>query len=269
MQSHSSSTQHFAEGFLHADGFKLEYTLARAHAPEAPLVILLHEGLGCARLWGDFPRKLGAAAGGSVLAYSREGYGASSPVALPRPLDYMQQHAREMLPRVIDATGAERIILVGHSDGASIAAAFAGHSRDQRLRGLVLIAPHFFVEEFALAEIAKARIAFESSDLRRKLARWHEHVDVAFHGWNGAWLDPRFKAEFDLRSSLRRLSVPVLAIQGADDQYGTLAQVEAVAELVPPGIPRSSLILPGVKHAPHREAPSETVEAIAAFVKAL
>ena len=161
------------------------------------------------------------------------------------------------------------IVLVGHSDGASIAACYADAAPDARLAGIVLIAPHFFVEDFSLAEIAKAKVAYETTDLRAKLARWHAHVDQAFRGWNEAWLDPRFKAGFDLRGSLANIRAPILTIQGADDQYGTLAQIEAVEIFARESAARSRLILPDVKHAPHREATAATVAAIAGFVATL
>ena len=194
-------------------GHRLEYSFDDpAGSAAGAVIVLLHEGLGCVGLWGEFRKTLARASGAGVLAYSRDGYGASSPAALPRPLDYMQRHAREILPRVLDATRAADIVLVGHSDGASIAAAYAGNIEDPRVRGVVLIAPHFFVEDFALAEIAKAKVAYETTDLREKLARWHANVDSAFRGWNDAWLDPRFKDEFDIRDCAARIRAPVLAI---------------------------------------------------------
>ena len=252
-------------GFLDIDGLRLEYTLDGVPPSSAPVIVLLHEGLGCAGLWGDFRAALARAGGCGVFACSREGYGASDPVPLPRPLDYMQRHAREVLPRVIDAIGADRVVLAGHSDGASIAAVYAGEFDDPRLRGVALIAPHFFVEDFALAEIAKAKTAWETTDLRAKLARWHARVDIAFRGWNDAWLDRDFPAAFDIRALAPRIRVPVLAIQGAEDQYGTLAQIDVVEHGDDPR--RRRLILPGVKHAPHREAAQATVAAIADFAR--
>ncbi len=256
-----------ARGFLDIGGHRLEYSLDGARSGAQATIVLLHEGLGCAGLWGGFRRQLSRAAGMAVFAYSREGYGASSAVELPRPLDYMQRHAREVFPRVLDAVGANDFVLVGHSDGASIAAAYAGGRDDPRLRSIVLIAPHFFVEDSALAEIAKAKIAYETQDLRARLARWHINVDVAFRGWNDAWLDPDFGAAFDIRVCAPRIRAPVLALQGAADQYGTLAQIDVIDSGGVDGPARRRVILPGVKHAPHREAPEETIAAIVEFIR--
>ena len=254
-------------GFLDICGAHLEYSFDGPQPSQAPTIVLLHEGLGCAGQWGDFRRDLARATGAGVFAYSRRGYGASSPVALPRPLDYMQRHGRDILPRVLDAIGAGDVFLVGHSDGASIAAVCAAEHDDPRLRGVVLIAPHFFVEDFALAEIANAKIAYETTDLREKLARWHADVDGAFRGWNDAWLDPGFAVTFDIRTCAPRIRVPVLAIQGAADQYGTLAQIDVIDGGRSDDPLRQRVVLPGVKHAPHREAAEATIAAIAGFIR--
>ncbi len=253
-------------GMIEAGGRRLEFTFHGPQPAQAPTCILLHEGLGSAALWGDFRARLAARAGVGVFAYSREGYGASDSITLPRPLDYMQVHACHVLPHVIDAIGAREVWLVGHSDGASIAAVYAGAINDPRLDGAVLIAPHFFVEDFSLAEIRKAREAYETTDLRARLGRWHSDVDAAFRGWNDAWLDPRFANEFDIRASLRGVRAPLLTIQGADDQFGTLAQLDAIDHEALQ-CSHSRLVLPGVKHAPHREASDATIEAIAAFIE--
>src|SRR6185437_15672237 len=177
-----------------AAGKRLE-AVAYGPAPaEASTIIMLHEGLGCVALWRDFPQKLAAATGWGVFAYSRAGYGGSESIDLPRPLDYMSREARASLPAVIEAIGFRRGVLLGHSDGASIAAIHAGEHSDERIQGLVLMAPHLFTEEAGLASIAEARLAYEAGDLRAKLAKYHAHVDIAFRGWNEAWLDPGFKA---------------------------------------------------------------------------
>src|SRR3954471_23318646 len=155
---------------------------------DAPTLILLHEGLGSAPLWADFPEKLSAASGAGVFAYSRAGYGASTAVPLPRPVNYMHIEALEVLPKLLDAIGFRRGLLVGHSDGASIAAIYAGGVQDHRIRGLALIAPHFIVEDISVQSIAEIKVAYETTDLRTKLKRWHRDVDNAFYGWNDAWL---------------------------------------------------------------------------------
>ena len=209
-----------AAGEVSACGQHLEAVAYGPPPDRAPTIVMLHEGLGCVALWRDFPQKLAAASGHGVFAYSRAGYGGSDPVDLPRPLDYMTREAQFSLPTVLDAIGFERGILLGHSDGASIAAIYAGEHADVRIKGLVLMAPHLFTEEMGLASIAEARHAYETGDLRAKLAKYHAHVDCAFRGWNDAWLDPGFKA-WNIEDTVSRWRVPALVIQGADDQYGT------------------------------------------------
>ena len=250
-------------GSLNIAGQSLEYVFIAGANPAAPMLVLLHEGLGGARMWGDFPERLATTTGASVFAWSRAGYGGSSPVSLPRPLTYMHDEALHMLEPLLDAIGFQRGVLVGHSDGASIAAIYAGARGDARVRGLCLIAPHFFVEDVSIAAIEQARIAYATADLRNKLARWHAHVDVAFRGWNDAWLDPGFR-DWDIRAILPGISAPVLVIQGEDDQYGTLLQVDCARELIAGDV--GTLVLPGVRHAPYREAGEATVQAISRFV---
>src|SRR5712692_9966157 len=244
-------------GFLTIGDTKLEYRFVGA-ADAPPTIVMLHEGLGSAALWGDFPDKLAAATGAGVFAYSRAGYGASSPVTLPRPLSYMHDEAQKTLPQLLDAIGFRRGLLLGHSDGASIAAIYAGSVQDHRVRGLVLIAPHFFTEDMGLAEIARAREAYANGDLRQKLARWHADVDNAFKGWNDAWLDPQFR-NWDITEVLAYIRVPILIVQGEDDQYGTVRQLEVAQEEC--YCPVDVALLPGARHAPHREATEATLKA--------
>src|SRR3982074_1571455 len=180
-------------GFLTIGASDLEYRMIGPAPDEAPIIVMLHEGLGSAGLWGDFPEKLQAATGAGVFTYSRAGYGASTPAKLPRPLDYMHVEARAVRPQVLDAIGFRRGLLLGHSDGASIAAIYAGSHQDHRVRGLILMAPHFFTEDMGIAEIARAGPDYAGTDLRPKLAGWHAHVDNAFRDWNDAWLDPAFR----------------------------------------------------------------------------
>ncbi len=251
-----------AAGMIVADGKRLE---AAAYGPPpaaAPTIVMLHEGLGCVALWRDFPEKLAAATGWGVFVYSRAGYGRSDPVDLPRPLDYMTREARFILPMILDAIGFQRGILFGHSDGASIAAIYAGEHADKRVEGLILMAPHVFAEEPGLASIAEAKRAYATGDLREKLARYHAHVDCAFLGWNGAWLDPLFKA-WNIEDFVDRWRVPALLIQGADDQYGTIAQVRAIEARTPQ--PVASLILEDCRHSAHIEQPQATLDAAVKF----
>jgi pimeloyl-ACP methyl ester carboxylesterase len=254
------------QGFLDLPGQRLEYRMIGPRPGDAPTIVMLHEGLGCVGLWGAFPEQLAAATGAGVFAYSRAGYGQSSPAKLPRPLTFMDEEARDVLPRILAAIGFQRGILFGHSDGASIATIYAGSVQDHRVRGLVLMAPHFFTEEIGLAEIRRARAAYESGVLREKLKRWHADVDCAFRSWNEPWLDPAF-ATWDITEALGYIRVPILVVQGADDQYGTLKQVEAAEQEC--YCPIEIAILPGVRHSPHRDAPEETLRTTADFINRL
>jgi pimeloyl-ACP methyl ester carboxylesterase len=249
-------------GFLSIGASSLEYRFIGPAPDEAPTIVMLHEGLGSAGLWGDFPEKLQAATGCGVLAYSRAGYGASSPVTLPRPLDYMHIEALQVLPKLLDTIGFRRGLLLGHSDGASIAAIYAGGVADHRIRGLALIAPHFVVEDISLISIAGIKQAYETTDLKSKLKRWHNDVDNAFYGWNGAWLDAKFR-DWDISEYLAYIRVPVAILQGVDDEYGTILQVEIAREEC--YCPVDVTIIPGAGHSPHREAPGATLETIAEF----
>jgi pimeloyl-ACP methyl ester carboxylesterase len=246
------------------DGRRLETAWWGPPPDATATLVLLHEGLGCVALWRDVPEHLAATTGHGVFAYSRFGYGHSDPAAQPRPMTYMQDEALTVLPRVLDAAGITRAILIGHSDGGSIAAIYAGAVRDPRIAGIVLIAAHFFVEQQNIASIARIRTDYETTDLRSRLARHHADVDNAFRGWNDAWLDPRFR-DFDITASLPAISVPILAIQGADDPYGTEAQLHVLERHVT--APLETLLIPGARHAPHLEAKQPTQAAIAGFAR--
>lgn len=249
------------QGFLDVAGQRLEYRMAGPRPSEAPTLVLLHEGLGSAGLWGDFPERLSAATGAGVFVYSRAGYGQSSPVSLPRPLTYMHDEARAALPAVLDAIGWQHGLLIGHSDGASIAAIYAGTHQDHRLDGIVLIAPHFVVEDVSLASIREAKTAYETTDLKEKLGRWHRDPDNAFRGWNDAWLDPAFR-QWDISEQLAFIRVPILIVQGANDQYGTVKQIEVAKDECYCPV---EVALLDAKHTPQREAPDETLRVIADF----
>jgi pimeloyl-ACP methyl ester carboxylesterase len=249
-------------GHLAIGGTRLEYRMIGPRPDAAPTIVMLHEGLGSVTTWGDFPHRLAERTGLGVLVYSRAGYGQSSTVTLPRPLDYMQREATDVLPHLLDAIGLRRGILFGHSDGATIAAWYAGSVQDHRLRGVILMAPHFFMEPSNIEAIRKTITAYETTDLRARLARHHADVDVAFRGWSGAWLDPAFLS-FDTTDALAYIRVPVLVVQGAADPYGTLAQVRVVEDEC--YCPVETAVMDGVGHAPHRERPEETLRTIAAF----
>jgi pimeloyl-ACP methyl ester carboxylesterase len=254
------------QGFLHLADMRLEYRMIGPRPDAAATIVLLHEGLGSVEVWGGFADELAEATGAGVFAYSRAGYGRSSPAKLPRPVSFMHDEALQVLPRVLDAIGFRRGLLAGHSDGASIAAIYAGSIQDHRVRGLALMAPHFFTEDVALAEIARAKAAFEAGPLRTKLARLHVDPDNAFHNWCGPWLDPEFP-NWDITDALAHIRVPILIVQGENDQYGTLRQVEVAGEEC--YCPVEVAILPNARHAPYREAPAETLAAVTEFTNRL
>jgi pimeloyl-ACP methyl ester carboxylesterase len=246
------------------DGGTLETKWWGPGPDAAPTLVLLHEGLGCVALWRDFPEALAAATGYGVFAYSRFGYGGSDPVALPRPMTYMHDEALTVLPRVLDAAGVRRVVLIGHSDGGSIAAIHAGAVRDPRVVGVVMMAAHFFVEELNIASIRAIKATYEQGDLRERLARYHRNVEVAFRGWNDAWLDPRFRA-FDITQQVAQIRVPVLALQGADDPYGTAEQLRVLERSA--RCPVETRLIESARHAPHLEAREATMGAIVPFVR--
>lgn len=254
------------EGFLDLAPLLLEYRMIGPRPDAAPTIVMLHEGLGCVGLWGAFPEQLAAATDAGVFVYSRAGYGNSSPAALPRPLSFMDEEALDVLPRVLAAIGFQRGILFGHSDGASIATIYAGSVQDHRVRGLVLMAPHFFTEAMGLTEIRRAGEAFAAGILRDKLKRWHADVDGAFRSWIEPWLNPDFQ-KWDITEALDYIRVPILILQGAEDQYGTLKQVDAAKEEC--FCPVEVAILPGARHSPHRDAPVATLDAVAGFINRL
>ena len=253
-------------GFLAIGAAELEYRMIGPQPADAPTIVMLHEGLGCAALWGDFPEKLQSATGAGVFAYSRAGYGQSTPVKLPRPFDYMHIEALDVLPKLLEAIGFRRGLMVGHSDGASIAAIYAGAHQDHRVEGIALIAPHFIVEDVSVASIAEIKTAYETGSLKSKLARWHRDVDNAFYGWNAAWLDPKFR-EWDISEYLAYIRVPVAILQGVDDQYGTIRQIEVAQDEC--YCPVDVTMVPGAGHQPHREAAEQTLDAIAGFANAV
>lgn len=248
-------------GWLTAGGKRLEWAHWGPAPAEAPTIVLLHEGLGCLGLWRDFPARLAAATGFGVTAFSRAGYGQSDPADLPRPVDYMTREATQVLPKVLDAIGFRRGILMGHSDGATIALEYAGRVSDHRVRGLVVMAPHTFTEPMGLAEIARARDAF-AQGLREKMAKWHRDPAHTFAGWNDAWLNPAFAA-WNVAEVIDYLRIPVLAIQGRADQYGTLAQIAEIETRS--YAPVDTLILDSCRHAPHQDQPEAVLAAVAEF----
>jgi len=255
-------------GFVAVDGHRLEclWLGPRPEAAAGPTLVFLHEGLGSVSLWRDFPARLVAATGLGALVYSRRGYGASDPAPLPWSVRYMHDEGLEGLPAFLRAAGVGEHILVGHSDGASIALIYAGGTPAPGLQALVLEAPHVFTEEMNLTAIAATRAAYAETDLRARLARHHgDNVDIAFNGWAGAWLDPAF-VHWNLEEYLPAVRVPALIVQGEDDEYGTVAQCDAIRGQS--GAPVDVQMLPACGHSPHRDQADATLRAMADFVNA-
>jgi pimeloyl-ACP methyl ester carboxylesterase len=231
-----------------------------------PVMVFLHEGLGSIRQWRDFPARVAAATGSRALVYDRYGYGQSDVLAeRRRTVRFMHDEALLALPQLLKAIDVEKPILIGHSDGASIALIHAGAAHE--VRGIVAMAPHVFIEPVCLSSIRKAKETFESTDLPQKLGRYHRDVRKTFYGWADVWLDPDFEG-WDIREDyLPKVRCPVLGIQGHDDEYGTMAQLDEIARRV---TGRCELLkLPACGHSPFRDKSSETLEAITRFVKTL
>ncbi len=257
-------TVKFIELDSRGDRVRIEHEWLGAERPDAPLLIFLHEGLGSRSMWRDFPQRLCTAAGGRGLVYSRPGYGRST----PRPpderwgVDFMHHQAHELLPALRKALHIEQPAwLVGHSDGASIALLHAAQYPDA-VAGLVLLAPHLFVEQVSVSSIERTRALFKSTDLAQRLARHHEDVASAFWGWNDIWLDPAFRS-WNIEAEVARIRCPVLAIQGIADEYGTMEQIRRIRRHLPSA---QLLELPDCGHSPHRDQPDAVVTAVTAFV---
>ncbi len=250
-------------GILAAAGYAIEFERLPGRQ-QGPTLVLLHEGLGCVAMWRRFPLLLSEATGLPVLSYSRPGYGRSSSIPLPRPLDFHSRDALDVLPHILDAATIEDCILIGHSDGASIAVVYAGATQDPRVRALVLMAPHVLTEQKTVMNIAEAKRSFEATDLREKLARYHgENVDCAFWGWCDAWLDADFR-RWDITPWLPAIKLPVLTVRGNDDAYNTAVHVERIVSGVAGAVTR--LDLSDCGHAPHLEQGEKVVEAVSSFV---
>ena len=252
-------------GFVTVGGRQLEYQLIPAHQINRPTLVLLHEGLGSVAMWRDFPARLAAATGCRTLVYSRYGYGQSDVLEAAFEVDFMHREAREALPELLAALQIERPVLVGHSDGGSIALLHAGDGRFDPA-GLVLMAPHCFVEDVSIRSIAAAKVAFETTDLPARLTKYHRDARRTFYGWNDIWLKPEFR-NWNIEDCLATIRCPILAIQGEDDEYGTMAQIEAIAAqtVASPGV--ELLKLADCRHSPHRDQTQAVIEAIQAFTE--
>jgi pimeloyl-ACP methyl ester carboxylesterase len=253
---------------VEVNGVNLEVLrLAGAGGQRRAPIVFLHEGLGSVAMWRDWPASVCAATGRDGLVYSRRGYGASEPVADVRGAgrlgaDYMHREALDVLPELLRRLGIDAPVLLGHSDGGSIALLYAGAFP---LTACVVMAPHVIVEDLSVQSIAAARTAYGSGDLRERLARYHADVDDAFWQWNDIWLSPEFRS-FDIRAECRRIQAPVFAIQGEDDPYGTMRQIEGIA---PTRGPYSWQILPQCGHSPHRDQPDRTRQLVTQFLAPL
>jgi pimeloyl-ACP methyl ester carboxylesterase len=242
---------------------QLEYAWFGPRPDAAPTLVFLHEGLGCVELWKDFPERVRAATGCGVLVFSRAGYGKSDPVTLPRPVTFMHHEALIVLPQVLDAFAVRQAILIGHSDGGSIALIHAGGVGDPRVKALILLAPHVFVEEPGLESIRQIGKEYRHGNLRQRLERYHgANVDCAFNGWNDVWLNPEFRS-WNIEEYLPQINVPILLVQGEDDQYGTAAQVKAIATKSASEV--HTVMLKDCGHSPHLEQPEATLAAINEF----
>jgi pimeloyl-ACP methyl ester carboxylesterase len=243
------------------DGKRLETVWIGRERSGQPVIVMLHEGLGSIALWKDFPEQVAARTGCAVLVYSRYGHGSSDKLTEKRPVNFMHREGEVVLPELLDKLSIERPILLGHSDGGSISIIFAG-KYPKRPRALILQAPHVFVEDLSVASITQAKVNYETTDLRQKLSRYHAHVDETFWGWNDIWLDPNFRS-WNIEEYLTTIRCPVLCIQGENDEYGTRAQVDAIAAQVPQA---EVMMLPDCKHSPHRDQPGKTLDRIVGFV---
>jgi pimeloyl-ACP methyl ester carboxylesterase len=244
-----------------ADGTEIESLSIAGRVEGAPTLVFLHEGLGCIDMWRDFPGRVAASLGWPALVYSRAGYGRSTPWTRPPGADFMHRAAREELPALLATLGIDAPVLVGHSDGGSIALIAA--AGPVRARAVVAIAPHLFVEPVTVAAIGATRDGWHAQGLADRLARYHANARATFDGWTGVWLSPAF-AEWDIGEHVAHVDCPILAIQGVDDQYGSLEQIHRIGRLA-----RDTVLLeiPGSRHSPHLDAADTTLEAVSDFLR--
>jgi pimeloyl-ACP methyl ester carboxylesterase len=249
---------------LNIDGRSIEFRFVQPSAAGGIDLVMLHEGLGSVSMWRDFPEQLAEATGCRTLVYSRLGYGRSSALDAPRRVDYMHEEANIWLPAILERLAVKRPVLFGHSDGASIALIRAAN-HDSEMSGLIALAPHVKVEDLTVRSIEDAKAAYLHSDLRVRLGRHHADVDSAFWGWNRIWLDPKFR-NWNIESLLPAIRSPILAIQGEDDEYGTMEQVASIARALPSS---QSLLLPACRHSPHRDQRLAVLAAAEKFIASL
>jgi pimeloyl-ACP methyl ester carboxylesterase len=255
------NTVTFVRNEVVVDGKRLETLWIQPQQPGRSTLVVLHEGLGSIAMWKDFPAQLATRTGCGVLVYSRYGHGSSDKLMEKRPVRFMHREGEVVLPELLGKLGIERPVLVGHSDGGSISLIFAGKYPDA-VSGLILEAPHVFVEDRSIASITQAKVMYETTDFPQRLSRYHANVDVTFWGWNDIWLDPEFRS-WNIEEYLPSITCPVLCIQGEEDEYGTIAQVEAIKAAAPQ---TEILMLANCKHSPHRDQAEKTLDAMAEFV---
>jgi pimeloyl-ACP methyl ester carboxylesterase len=252
---------------LTAGGHRLEYRIVEplgARTRDRTMIVLLHEGLGSVAMWKDFPDAVAASTGHPVLVYSRHGYGQSAQLTQPRRVDYMHFEATTVLPELLSQLEVCDPLLIGHSDGASIAIIHAGSGN--AVSGLILMAPHVFVEQISIDAIAEAKRAFETTGLAGKLARYHKHPESMFRGWNDIWLHAEFR-DWNIESFLPAIHSPLVVIQGENDPYGTLAQVDAIERSAGGAVKK--LVFPDCGHSPHIDCREKTLDVITDFVRRL
>ena len=251
-------------GEVLVDGKRLETVWIEPAGNDRSTIVMLHEGLGSVALWKDFPQRLALRTGCGILVYSRYGHGNSDKLLEKRPVEFMHHEGEVVLPELLVKLSIAKPILLGHSDGGSIALIYAGKYPD-RPRALILEAPHVFVEDLSVASITEAKVAYLTTDLPRKLGRYHRHVDETFWGWNDIWLDRQFRS-WNIEEYLPAIRCPILCIQGEEDEYGTIAQVKAIRARVSA---TEILMLPNCRHSPHRDQAEATLEKMADFVAAV
>jgi pimeloyl-ACP methyl ester carboxylesterase len=235
-------------------------------AGDRPTLVFLHEGLGCIELWRDFPEVLCASTSLRGLVYERKGYGGSDRLSGPWPEDYLIQESSKDLPELLTACGIDDAILIGHSDGGTIALIMAALNGD-RVRGIITEAAHIFVEEITLAGIRKAVEAYDAGHLKEKLARYHgDNTEAIFRRWADRWLSPEF-ITWDIKRYLSDITCPVLVLQGEEDEYGTAAQVLGIASRV--SGPVEAKLIPDCGHIPHFQARETVLEEMIRFIKSL
>lgn len=251
-------------GFIVIDNIRLEYRSIATDTSDAATLVFLHEGLGSVAMWKDLPEQVHAATAVNAFIYSRQSYGKSSALPVARDARYLHHEALDVLPKVLEAAEIQKPVLIGHSDGASIALIYASSGKLPRASALVLMAPHVFNEDLSVSSIALARQAYEQTDLRERLGVYHDNVDNTFWRWNDIWLHDDFR-DWNIEEYLSRITIPVLHIQGENDEYGTDAQVRAIQTQC--AGPVEVLLLDKCKHTPFRDQPQATLEGIRNFIR--